>query len=118
MFRKSKLENQKSKFDLEKNTASHINGKYSNGTVGSCLRRQYVKSLVALEKSKGTPQYYYYCFTADLTVMDSSQRVWASTFYSLPSVLSTCGWTVPYLASMLVVVTVVLLFLKEKSEGA
>ena len=39
-------------------------------------------------------------FPADLiTVMDSSQRVWASTFYSLPSVLSTCGWTVPYLAS-------------------
>ena len=56
---------------------------------------------MALEKSKGTPQkqYHYYCFTADLTVMDSSQRVWASTFYSLPSVLSTCGWTVPYLAS-------------------
>ena len=51
---------------------------------------------MALEKSKGTPQYcYYYCFTADLIVMDSSQRVWASTFYSLPSVLSTCGWTVP-----------------------
>ena len=67
MFRKSKLEitNHKSKFDLKKNTASHINGKYSNGTVGSCLRRQYVKPLVALEKSKGTPQYYHYCFTGD-----------------------------------------------------
>ena len=85
---KSKIINQSS--ILKKNTASHINGKYLNGTVGSCLRRQYVKPLVALEKSKGTHQYYY-CFTADLTVMDSSQRVWASTFYSLPSVLSTCG---------------------------
>ena len=40
-----------------------------------------------------------HCFTADLTVIDSSQRVWASTFYSLPSVLSTCRWSVPYLAS-------------------
>ena len=60
MFRKSKLENQnweikihKSKFDFKKNTASHINGKYSNRTAGSCLRSQYVKPLVALEKSKG-----------------------------------------------------------------
>ena len=47
-----------------------------------------------------TSQYYYYCCTDDLTVMDSSQRVWTSNFlYSLPSVLSTSGWTVPYLAS-------------------
>ena len=38
-------------------TASHINEKYSNETVGSCLRRQYVKPLVALEKFKGIPQY-------------------------------------------------------------
>ena len=30
----------------------HINGKYSNGTVGSCLRRQYVKPLVALENPR------------------------------------------------------------------
>ena len=37
--------------------------------------------------------------TSPYEVMDSSQRVWASTFYSLPSVLSTCGWIVPYLAS-------------------
>ena len=28
-----------------------------------------------------TSQNFYYCCTADLTVMDSSQRVWTSTFY-------------------------------------
>ena len=50
--------------------------------------------------------------------MDSSQRVWASTFYSLPSVLSTCGGQYPTSLLMLVVVTVVLLLFKEKSEGA
>ena len=34
------IKKHKSKFDLKKNTASHIiNRKYSNGTVGSCLRR-------------------------------------------------------------------------------
>ena len=45
-----------------------------------------------------SPLFVETLFTADLTVMGSSQRVWALTFYSLPSVLSTCGWTVPYLA--------------------
>ena len=48
---KSKIINQSL---IKKNTASHINGKHSCGTVGSCSRRQHVKPLVvALEKSKG-----------------------------------------------------------------
>ena len=69
---------------------------------------------MALEKSKGTGA----TTTADLTVMDCSQRVWASTFYSLPSVLSTCGWTAPYLASNVGGGDfVVLLLFKEKSEA-
>ena len=73
---------------------------------------------MVLEKYKGTPQYYYYCCTADLTVMDSSQHVWTLTFYSLPSVISTCEWKYPTSLLMLVVVTVVLLLFKENSEGA
>ena len=49
---------------------------------------------------RNTSQYYYYCCTADLTVMDSSQRVWTSTFYIvyLPC-FRRAGGQVPYLAS-------------------
>ena len=77
---------------------------------------------MALEKSKGTPRqyYYYYCCTADLNVMDSSQRVWTSTFYIayLPC-FRRAGGQYPTSLLMLVVVTVVLLLLfKEKYEGA
>ena len=61
---------------------------------------------------------YYYC-TADLTVMDSSQRVWTSTFYIvyLPR-FRRAGGQYPTSLLMLVVVTVVLLLFKEKPEGA
>ena len=78
---------------------------------------------MALEKSwkiqGNTSQYYYYCCTDDLTVMDSSQRVWTSTFYIvyLPCFRRARG-QYPTSLLMLVVVTVVLLLFKEKSEGA
>ena len=74
-----------------------------------------------LEKSKGTPHSITttYCCTDDLTVMDSSQRVWTSTFYIvyLPCFRRARG-QYPTSLLMLVVVTVVLLLFKEKSEGA
>ena len=73
---------------------------------------------MALEKSKGTPHSTVLLF-ADLTVMDSSQRVWTSTFYIvyLPR-FRRAGGQYPTSLLMLVVVTVVLLLFKEKPEGA
>ena len=69
-----------------------------------------------LENSKGTShrQYYYYCCTDDLTVIDSSERVWTSTFYIvyLPC-FRRAGGQYPTSLLMLVVVTVVLLFKKK-----
>ena len=63
--------------------------------------------------------YYYYCCTDDLTVMDSSQRVWTSTFYIVYLPCFRCeGGQYPTSLLMLLVVTVVLLLFKEKSEGA
>ena len=63
-----------------------------------------------LENSKGTntSQYYYDCCTDDLTVMDSSQRVWTSTFYIvyLPC-FRRAGGQYPTSLLILVVVTVV-----------
>ena len=75
-----------------------------------------------LEKSKGTPHsttIKYYCCTDDLTVIDSSQRVWTSTFYIvyLPC-FRRAGGQYPTSLLMLVVMTVVLLLFKKKSEGA
>ena len=60
-----------------------------------------------------------YCCTDDLTIMDSSQRVWTSTFYIvyLPC-FRRAGGQYPTSLLMLVVVTVVLLLFKEKYEGA
>ena len=64
----------------------------------------------SLEKSKGTP-YSIISTTADLTVMDSSQRVWTSTFYIvyLPCFDVRVDSKYPTSLLMLVVVTVVLL---------
>ena len=77
---------------------------------------------MALEKSwknpENTSQYYYYCWTADLTVMDSSQRMDFDLLYSLPSVLSTCGWTVPYLSSNVGGGDCGAVVILKKSEGA
>ena len=54
-----------------------------------------------------TSQYYYHCCTDDLTVIDSSQRVWTSTFYIvyLPCFRRAGGQyptSLPYLASNVV----------------
>ena len=90
------------------------------------------------EKIQGnTSQYYYYYCTDDLTVMDSSQRVWTSTFHIvyLPCFRRAGGQYPTSLVMFrknlnaskpsehppqveLVVVTVVLLSFKEKTEGA
>ena len=55
-----------------------------------------------LEKSKGTPHsttHYYCCTESPHRKGQFTTCVDFDLLYSLPSVLSTCGWTVPYLAS-------------------
>ena len=125
MFGKSKSEKKKEKktFDFLKNTESHVNGKYSNGLSGAVYAAS-MENLLWRWKNLGklqgnTSHYYYYCCTDDLTVMDSSQRVWTSTFYIvyLPC-FRRAGGQYPTSLLMLVVVTVVLLLFKNKSEGA
>ena len=67
---------------------------------------------------ENTSQYYYHCCTDDLTVMDSSQRVWTSTFYIvyLPC-FRRAGGQYPTSLLMLVVVTVVLLLFKKNLKA-
>ena len=93
-----------------------LNGKYSNGLSGAVYYAASMENLLWRWKNPGklqgnTSQYYYHCCTDDLTVMDSSQRVWTSTFYIvyLPCYRRT-GGQYPTSLLMLVAVTVVLLF--------
>ena len=81
---------------------------------------------MALEKSWKTPREHLTVLlilplqcTDDLTVMDSSQRVWTSTFYIvyIPC-FRRAGGQYPTSLLMLLVVTVVLLLFFKKSEGA
>ena len=66
-----------------KNTASHVNGKYSNGLSGAVYAASMENHLWRWKNPSEDLTVlllYYYCCTDDLTVMDSSQRVWTSTF--------------------------------------
>ena len=73
-----------------------------------------------LENSKGTPHSTTtkYCCTDDLIVMDSSQRVWTSTFYIVNLLcFRRAGGQYPTSLLMLVVLTVVLLLFKKKLKA-
>ena len=121
MFGKSKSENQNRKIKIGKSkiknkrliSSKTLRAMLTENTRTDCpelFTPPVWKTSCGVGKIQGNTSQYYYCCTADLTVMDSSQRVWASTFYIfyLPCFRHAGG---QYLTSllMLVVVTVALL---------